>query len=362
MLSRNSRRRLVVALSALILAAPCSVAFPQEKPQAKDVPCSSSTVFVSALDANGKFVSGLTAESFHVRLHGHPVKVLSEGTNSSPRRIVLVLDTSASMLASDPAIWKPTLVIAKTLVEGLPPQDSIAFVSFASRVEQQIDFTRDRTPILQQLDELQGGKRAFSKKMRATALWNSVLESLRLFDSPQIGDSIYVISDGDDDLSRAGPSDVENALLAARVRLFALFPPGVPRPPMSGYLDRAGPLQAAMDLEEPEDMTVSAPSPQRTQGESDLGEIAKMTGGALLASYQPSLDKDTRPLTPAQLGAALDRLRSATDQLYQLEVELPQPPDKHPDLRIEVADQRQKIKDPLVLLYPRKIRPCGASH
>jgi len=356
----NSNGRLAAGLLALILAASATVG--EEKPPAQDMPCSSSIVLVSVSDSNGKFVPGLTTEDFFVRLHGRPIKVLSARTNSSPRRIALILDTSASMLASEPAIWKPSLAIAKTFVASLPPEDSIAFLSFGSRVERRIEFTRDRKPILEQLDELQGGKRALSKNMRQTALWDGVLESLNLFDSPQIGDSIYVISDGDDNLSRAGRHDVEKALLATRVRFFVLFPPGVSPSLPTGYARHAGPLQETMDLEEPADMTGGAQGTGQTQGERDLGEIAKTTGGALLACYQSPLGGDGRPLTPTQLSLALDQLRTATDQFYQLEVELPQLPSKHPDLRIEVVDQRQSSKVPPVLLYPQRFDPCGVSH
>jgi len=356
MLIGNSNGRRVVALFAFILAGQCCVG--QQRSQG--TPCSPSIVVVSVSDSNGKPVPGLTAENFLVRLHGHPVKILSAKTDAGPRRIALILDSSGSMVGSQ--TWKPSLDVAKTLVESLPPEDSIAFLSFGSQVERKIDFTPDRSPILQQLDELQAGKRVLSKNTRGTALWDSVLESSKLFGSPQIGDAIYVISDGRDNRSRAGRRDIEKALLATRVRFFAVFPPGVPLPQPPGHATYAGPLQHAMDIEEPAAMAEGAQETPKTQGENDLEEIAKMTGGALLADYEASPDENPRPLAPTALNFALDQLRTATDQFYQLELDLPQLANERRDLRIEVVDQRHVSKVPLVLLYPQKFEPCGAGN
>ena len=167
-------------------------------------------------------MTGLTAANFRVRVQGHPATVLNISNNISPRRIVLLLDASGSMLDSESALWKPALNIAKTLAQRLPPQDSVAFIAFASQVERRVDFTSDPKPILQELDDLQPGAKVIPKNMRKAALWDSVLEALRLFGSPRVGDSIYVITDGFDTNSHSDGGEVEKALLAAGVRLFAL--------------------------------------------------------------------------------------------------------------------------------------------
>jgi hypothetical protein len=335
-----SNGRLLVAVLASVLVGQSSSAFAQENLHAQGLPCSSPIVPVWVLDPNDRIVLGLTVSNFRARVHGHPATVLNASIDSSPRRIALLFDVSGSML--DPAIWKPALTIARTLVEGLPPEDSIAFLSFGSQVERKTDFTRDPKLILQQLDDLQASTQSVPKNMRQTALWDSVLEALTLFNSRGVGDSIYIISDGHDNHSRAGPSDVEKALLAAGVRFFALFPPGV-------------------DLERDGSGFGVAETGRPIQGREDLEELANMTGGALLPIYHLRIDGAASPLSPTELHDVLDKLRILTDRFYSLQIELPQPIDKHRDLQLEAVDPTRSGKLPLLLRYPRKFVPCDAS-
>jgi len=336
----GSGGRSAIALFALTIAAQFSTLFAQEKSKAPGPPCSSVPVSVS--DHSGRVVLGITASNFRARVRGRPATVLNAAIDRGPRRIALLLDASASMVEPESATWKPALAIAKTLVEGLPPEDSIAFLSFASRIERRTDFTQDPKTVLQQLDGLQREAKTLPKDMRKTALWDSVLETLRLFDPPRVGDSIYVITDGDDNRSLAGPDDAEKALLATRVRFFALFPPGVPPLPDN-------------------DVSFSPVTGRPLQARKDLERVADMTGGALMAMYHPWINGDTEPLSPAELTVALEQLRALTDWFYRLEVELPGPIDKVRDWQFEVVDQTRSGKLALVLRYPRKVVPCEAG-
>ena len=118
--------------------------------KAQDIPCSQQIVPVAVSDTDGNMVTGLTASNFRVQVHRHPATINSAGIDISPRSIALLLDASGSML--DPKIWGPALNIAKNLVEGLPKADSVAFVVFGTQVERKIDFTRDTSTILKQIE------------------------------------------------------------------------------------------------------------------------------------------------------------------------------------------------------------------
>jgi VWFA-related protein len=287
--------------------------------QAQSLPCSQQTVPVSVSDPGGRVVLGLTSSNFRVRVHRHPATILNVNIDSSPRRIALLLDASGSMIAPEPTLWKPALAVAKTLLERLRPQDSVAFLAFANQVERKVDFTRDPKSALQQLDELESGTKAIPRGVRKTALWDSVLEALRLFDSPRVGDSIYVISDGNDNHSHASRSGVEKALLAAGVRFFALLPPA------------------------PVGVRYEWASLGSFQGPATLEDVSDTTGGAFFRLSN-------------EIDFALNQLKALTEQFYRVEVELRQPVDKSLDWQFEVVDNGKLLP---LLRYPRKAVPCG---
>jgi hypothetical protein len=228
----------------------------------------------------------------------------------------------------------------KDLVGSLPPQDLVAFLVFAGQVERKIDFTHEREPILQQLDDLQARSTSATK---GTALWDVIPEALGLFDSPLIGDSVYVITDGVDTESHAAPDDAERMLLAAGVRFFAVLPPA----PARARLDRA--------------RTYITKTGRQVGGPADLKAVADTTGGALFTLYSESINGDAAPLKPTELRVALDQLNAMTEHFYRVEMELAQPVDKVRDWQLEVTDPSRRGKLRLETSYPRKLVPCEAS-
>jgi VWFA-related protein len=310
--------------------------------KAQALPCPRQTVPVTVSDAKGRMITGLKAVDFGVHVHGHPATITNYVVDTGPRRIALVLDASGSMI-KDGGQWNQTITLAKTLVEGLPREDSVAFVAFASQVDRKIGFTQDRRPILEELDDLRGGSKVIPKNMRETALWDSALEASRLFDLRRVGDAIYIMTDGDDNYSHASRSDVEGALVAAGVRFFPLLPPSID---LVGGSRTKGNLDVEASLE--------------TQTRKTLEDVADNTGGALFTFYDRQINGARVPFTPGELGVALKQLSALTHEFYRLEIELPQPNDKNRDWKIEVVDPIRKDKSTLVARYPHKLTPCDA--
>ena len=305
--------------------------------RAQDLPCSRRTVPASVTDPNGKIVAGLTAKEFSAQIHGRPVKILTASLDNSPRRIVLLLDASGSMISPETGTWKSVLAAAKDLVENLPPEHTIALLVFARQVDWKIEFTKERTPILQRLDDLQAGPSAFAKGLRRTALWDAALEALGSFGTPRIGDTIYAISDAGENQSRANADKVKAELLAAGVRLFALVTSN----------DNHDMLRSRTLEEE--------------LGTVSLRQLAETAGGGLLRPRTTGVSSGVVLLSPAQLRVALDNLYSRMLQFYRLEIELPEPVDKMRDWKLEVLDPLTGGKAHLELAYPRKFLPCDAD-
>jgi hypothetical protein len=296
---------------------------------AEDLPCR-RTAPVTVTDLRGKPILRLAAGDFVGHLRGTPIAVLSANTDTNVPRIALLLDASGSVLDS-PESWGPALTIAHDLVDRLAPGSPLAFFVFASQVDKMVDFTPERGPVLQQIDELQAGRKVLTKGFRRTSLWDTVVEAFKSFGSPQVGDAIYAITDGGDNGSKADLGNVEKALLSAGVRFFAILPP-----PHRGFVP-----------------------PEEQYGPTTLNELAQATGGFLMKSYKGPFGG---PLGPDQLGLELDLLYTWTFHFYRLELEVMQPVNKAGDWRLEVVDPTHRATGRnFVLGYPHKIATCPVA-
>lgn len=65
--------------------------------EAQDNPCLQRTVLVSAMENTGRQVPGLKADSFDARLGRQKIQITSVTPAPADRRVVLLLDMSASM-------------------------------------------------------------------------------------------------------------------------------------------------------------------------------------------------------------------------------------------------------------------------
>jgi hypothetical protein len=297
--------------------------------QAEDLPCR-QTVPITVTDLGGKPVWGLTASHFVGRLRGTPIAVLSATTDTNPPRIALLLDASGSMVDTI-EVWRPALTIARNLVDRLAPGPPLAFFVFASQVDKMVDFTAERGPVLQQIDELQAGRKVLGKGFRRTSLWDTVVEALKSFGTPRVGDAIYAITDGGDNASKGDLGKVEKALLSEGVRFFAIMTP---------------PHRGIVPAEE-------------QNGPSSLYELAQATGGFVMKSYSGPFGG---PLGSDQLGVELDLLHSWTLHFYRLELQFMQPVDKARDWQLEVVDPTHQPRGSVVLGYPHRIVACPASN
>lgn len=302
---------------------------------AQETPCLKRTVMANVIANTGNLVSGLKASSFRAQFRGQPVKILSADLDTQPRRIVLLLDASGSMTAPEQGRWKIALSATKDAVEKLSPQDSVALLVFGSKIDVNIDFGQTRQVILQRLSELEPGEKAIPKGQRRTALWDALLEGLKLLGSPQRGDVLYAVTDGGDNASSAHPKEVKRALLAAGVRLFVFLP-----------------------------LLLSAITPEEIEGPNTLLTLTSDTGGILLpdrVSPPPSrITSGQEPLSPAELRTALDSVYSAINSFYRLQIELPRPVDKLREWKLELAPLPRKTKQQAELVYPRELLPCPA--
>ena len=216
-------------VSIIILPAFLTPCFAQQAPNS---PASTGSVVVNVLDAHGNAVRDLTKENFRFRLNGKPVTVLDARYSLAPRRIVVLLDVSGSMTGeTGSGKWQIVREAVEDLLTQTPSDVSIAMLTFAGGVRDVFDFLDGKKAITKWLSEGPSQRPDLRYPATRTALFDAILEGLKLFGPIQTGDALYAITDGGEDASQATQVQTKSALLHSGVRLFAfLFDKPLPVP------------------------------------------------------------------------------------------------------------------------------------
>jgi len=268
-------------LLLLLFVAPCLTAYVVAGCRTK--------VVVSVLDRSRTPVRGLSAQNFRATFHGRPASILSSQYSESPRRVAIVLDASSSV-TEDKLSWDMARTLAVNI--ALAPGIRAGLVVFATSVVETLDFSHSGHEIVERIKQL--SIPSVRWKDRQTALRDSILQAADLFGTPEVGDSVYIVSDGGDNRSQASRANVEQQLSNRGLRAFAYI-----------LKNRA----ALNDEERP--------------GEYELRQLAEVTGGTSQGSFGPA-QKDPE----TQLQHDLAKLSDQMVKFYQLEVALPEGYDK----------------------------------
>lgn len=320
-------RRLL--LLALLLAATALAARAQvcsaDNPLRRTLP-------VNVLDKQGNLVRGLTAAGFRGEFRGQPVKVLSLDRTTGSRRIVILLDASASMTDSRRK-WDIASRAVADLVEAAPPASTLALIVFGSKIVAKAGPTQDRRVVTDQLAALGPDYKA-PEGLRHTGLVDAMVEGVGPMPPAEVGDSMYVIGDGGENASRTRYGDMERQLFVSGIRLYAF---GLFDPRVEPWVPLPRPL-------------FSPPPNYRLQA------TAARTGGGWIDVEVFAVDERLK-----ELGVATRQLYEQMGDFYRLEVELPQGSDKPRDWKLEVVDSRGKRRKDLEVVYPRKLAPCTTA-
>lgn len=191
-------------------------------------------LYATVTDRRGRPIGGLDQEAFEVEEEGTPQQILRfERVADRPVHAAILLDVSASMEDRlDPA-RQAALGFFRDVVD---PDDRAALVTFNDRPQLAVPFTAD-------LPKLGTGLAALQAE-RGTALWDSVIYGLYVFNGVAGQKALLVLSDGEDESSRFS---FDEALELAQ---------------------RSGVTVYAIGLDLP-----------RGQGRRQLGRLAEVTGG-----------------------------------------------------------------------------------
>jgi hypothetical protein len=284
-------------------------------------------VLVNVLDAHGDAVRDLTKQDFRVSVNGRQIPVLDAQYSLAPRRIVVLLDMSGSMTEALSKKWQIAQHAIDDLLTQTPGDVPIALLTFAGTVLDVFDSPQSRTEIDRWLKEGPGQKPKL-KYPAKTALFDAVLQALKLLNPVQGGDIIYAITDGDDNASEASAARTKAALLQADVRLFAFL------------------------LTESEHV-----APEEEGKRYSLLSMVEDSGGfvfGLTGRQKPFSDYVYDRTNSERIMAVTRELNILVSGFWKLDL-APSGLSKNSKLRMELVRRNEKPRRNLTLIYPREL-------
>ncbi|GEM_PF-2879755 len=337
----------------LVIAA--GTAVPQNAPP----PMARVRIPLTIFDSEGRFISGVRPES--LRPAGAAVRVHAAEMNLEPRRVLLLLDLSASMRAGyRKSGWKTGLDLTRSLITNLRPEDMVALHLFAEKHEVVLEFTTDRALLARKLETLPDPDKNRKQVTRAYGTftltrdalekaWKAAAADLRF------GDAMVLVSDGAwDSGSKRSYKETRQLFAGSGVRLFVLR---VDHPDVT--------YAATWDLPRTS-ITVFQFRfiyEYYRPGEDDLTQVALETGGAMYDPWGTDLvyyGKTTWVLDPAVAGRTVLGLATQIAGFYSTELEIAVPIHRPARISLEVSDPAGRPMRGLVLSYPHYLYPAVA--
>lgn len=279
--------------------------------------CSEPAVSLNVVGQNLIVRRDIRAEDLNVAVDGKRTQVVSLSLNSSPRRVLLMVDTSASMHPSaQKGGWGIALRTAAFAFDSIPSDASGALLTFGRGRQSQMASFRDRSELAPKIVEL-----ANQEPQGPTALLDSIDQALSLFQPAQLGDAIYLVTDGVDNRSNIPIRKLKEELIARGIRVFVFLVP------IEGYVPA-----------------------KEEAAQSQFIDIAEYTGGYLVQVPWDQIGADK------QKGIALAaEISNQVQSMYQATLALRSQGESKGKVKIDVS-RRKPGKETLV--YPRQLAPC----
>lgn len=307
-----------LAALMLIAASICSSCF------ADDHACTTDEIVVTATDEYGAFVPNLGPTNFQAEFHSRALPILSSGIHVRPTRVVMLLDASGSM--GTPQSMPLARAAAVDAARYLKPSTQVALEAFADDVQPLAAFGVSRASVIKVLQAMAWGK-DFGKGH--TALWDAILAATKLLDPPQLGDAIYVITDGGDNKSRSRLPQVQSALLSKGIRLFAFLI-----------------------------VHLAPPSPEEELSARDIWSLTQATGGWALVYSSPQVRVNRWATPKGQQPDPAQPIYEQLDHFYTLKLGGLDSVTKPEKWKLQLRGGEGVDPKHLQLHYPAKLLPC----
>jgi hypothetical protein len=322
---------------AVVLILGCACVVPASSQQGS---CQHRTIPVSVSTKDGAPAPPLDSVNLEGTYLRKQIRVTSTVLNQEPPRGVLLLDASGSM--HDPRSsfdWNFTVDLGEDMVAWMPPTFEIGLAFFSTKMVRVISPTSERQKLMEELETSRKHFKTLVTGPPRTALWAAILDAVKMFDRPRLGDSVYVITDGGDNASIVKMKDVAQTLGEGGVRLFAFV-----------FQKDNSPV-----------------SPEERSGPENVLKLVDDTGGTIVAYHYeyhnvflqlpaPALfDKSGKP---THLGALLGSQYRQIFNFYRVDIDLPEAVDKPRELKLDLVGFSKPQRNNLVLTYPHMLVPC----
>jgi hypothetical protein len=287
--------------------------------------CRQRTVPMHISTRDGAAPPQLTAAHFQATYADKIIRVTAVGEEQKPQRLIVLLDASGSVRGGTTAGWDATVEVAAQLLAALPPLE-IGLALFSEEVEPVLAPTTARERLVEEVDRLRAGPRdTQGGRRQRTALWDSLLDSAKLFGPLQPGDVLYVITDGVDNFSETRPGAVAQTFLSGGIRLFAFAIAN------QGF----------------------------AYGSGELERLVEDTGGVVAAGSATDWRAFRAARNSSPIGSALYAQHRQILAFHRLELELPETIARPQFWRLTLAGLDEKEMNNVVLNYPARIFPCN---
>lgn len=295
--------------------------------------CQTRTVPVSLMSGDGSPLPDINSAAFEGSYAGRSVHINSVTIDQRPRRIILLFDASRSF--TDNLDW--AFNVADDMVERIPPPNEIGLMLFAEAAKTVLPPITDRLKIENEIESLRSTHAELTKQVHIrTALRDAIRDAVKLLGSQQIGDLIFVITDGEDNMSKIKPKELVQILVTAGIRLFAVE---VVDPQ---YLQGRGRTVEALD------------------GPDSLYQIVKSTGGVAVVSNSllelNEVDKHGKvPWGRSVLNSQYEQMLS----FYRVNVSFAERVSEARDWKLTLTGSEKAAKNHFILAYPHTVAPCN---
>ena len=283
-------------LAAAIFLGPCTVLEAQERQQPQEekiqVRVDRINVGVVVTDAQGRFVSDLRRDQFHVLDNGVEQPVLAFAAIEEPAQVLLLIEVGPAVYILEGShVWA-----ANALLEGLSAGDRVAVVKYADAPAVVLDFTSDKQVAANSLDGLRFNLGFASLNLSASV--SKVLEWLARAEGKK---SIVLLSTGVDTSAQNELAAAVQRLGGSDVRLFAVsLANGLRNAPAKNKKKGGAP---------PRPSNIDA---ELEEASKFLKQLAEASGGR---AFFPS--------SPAEFGAAYSQIAELVRHEYSLAYALP---------------------------------------
>jgi len=270
-------------------------------------------VLVNVLDQEGNHVSGLNTANFRGECRGQPVTILSVTDDTTPRRIAVVVDVSASQEQAAVRRW----LQAEQLIDSLIPQHTVALFTVAGTLEKHADLTNDRDALQRAMRDARARRLA-----GASSLYDGVVQAALGFPDASLGDVVCLFSDGVDTSSRRSMDAMVSSVTGKGVRVFLVA-------------------------------TVSDRVAFFREAESAWRSITEATGGWMVW-IDPSKKENAGAMT-----RMTQEMRVRITSTYRLDLGFPRAVDRSRDWKLQAADSGGRALRNVRVVYPHRLTPLA---